>query len=251
MENFSRKWGLALKVLGIALMILIVKLIVHFLGFEPFSNNPLFSTAIGGMTFLIGFILAGTLSDYKESEKLPGEIVTSLENIYEEGLYLKELNPKFNFDKLNSSLDKVIDDLKGDLKSKRNKLAIHSVSKISESVLEAERLGLPAVWVSRIKAEQGNLKKVIFRMYHIKETQFIPAAYAIVDIMVFIILTLIVLLRMDRLYEEIIMTSIVSYIFVYMTMLIKDIDDPFDMSAKGYAEINLFMLDSFKKRVRH
>ena len=249
MNGFLRKWGLSLKVLWIALFILLVKVIANIFGFEPFTNNPLLSSVIGGMTFLIGFILAGTLTDYKESEKLPGEIVSSLENIYEEGRYLKQLNYMFDFDKLNNILDKIVDDLKGDLQYKRRKMAIHTVSTLSEVILQAEKLGLPAVWISRIKTEQSALKKNIFRMYHIKQTQFIPAAYAIVDIMVFIIITLLVLLKFERFYEGLLMTTIISYIFIYMTMLIKDIDDPFDLSAKGYADINLYMFDAFKKRV--
>src|SRR5512146_3266422 len=36
-----------------------------------------------GGVFLIGFMLAGTMADYKESEKLPGEVCCALEAIEE------------------------------------------------------------------------------------------------------------------------------------------------------------------------
>jgi hypothetical protein len=249
MNGFMRKWGLALNVLGFAVLILLVKIIVHVFDYEPLANNPLLSAVIGGMTFLIGFILAGTMTDFKESEKLPGDIVSSLESIFEDGTHLKKLNKKFDRDGLNRILDEIVDSLKKDLKSDKKRIAIHSVSKLTDIVIEAEKLGLPAVWISRIKTEQASLKKIIFRIYNIKDTSFIPAAYAIVDILVFITLGILVLLKFDRFYEGLLMTGIVGYIFIYMTMLIKDIDDPF--GEKSYADINLYLLGSFKNRQYH
>jgi hypothetical protein len=70
-----------------------------------------------------------------------------------------------------------------------------------------------------------------------------------VDILVFITLGILILLKFDRFYEGLLMTGIVGYIFIYMTMLIKDIDDPF--GEKSYADINLYLLSSFKNRVYH
>jgi hypothetical protein len=249
MKDFFRKWGLAINVLGFAVFILLIKIAFHAFEFEPIANNPLLSAVIGGMTFLIGFILAGTMTDFKESEKLPGDIVSSLESIYEDGTHLKKLNKKFDMDNLNKVLDEIVDNLKKDLKVDKKRMAIHSISKLTESVIEAEKLGLPAVWIARIKTEQATLKKIIFRMYNIKDTSFIPAAYAIVDILVFITLGILVLLKFDRFYEGLLMTGIVGYIFIYMTMLIKDIDDPF--GEKSYADINLYLLSSFRNRETH
>lgn len=46
--------------------------------------------------FLIGFMLAGTMADYKESERILGEIVSALESIEETCVNLAE---KINFSK--------------------------------------------------------------------------------------------------------------------------------------------------------
>jgi hypothetical protein len=46
--------------------------------------NALFTSLVAGAIFLIGFLLAGVLSDYKESEKLPGELVASLKTLSDE-----------------------------------------------------------------------------------------------------------------------------------------------------------------------
>ena len=42
-----------------------VKLLVHFLGWEMISINPLFSGIVAANVFLMGFLLSGVLSDFK------------------------------------------------------------------------------------------------------------------------------------------------------------------------------------------
>src|SRR5687767_2350199 len=53
---------------------------IQFEGVLEFSDVGLVLT---GGVFLMGFMLAGTMADYKESEKLPGTLACSLENIEE------------------------------------------------------------------------------------------------------------------------------------------------------------------------
>jgi hypothetical protein len=249
MSKFMKKWGLSLRVLPAAVGIIFLKLIFHYFNIEPFTSSPLLSSVIGGMTFLIGFILAGTMGDYKDSEKIPVEIVASLETIYEEGRYIKKLNEKFDLDGINALLIKTTEDLKKDLTSTGKKTVIDDISFLSEHIYKAEKMGIPAGWLGRIKSEQAQLKKNVLRMFQIKQTQFIPAAYAIVDIMVFMILTILVFIKLEPFNDSLLMVGIMSFIYIYMVFLIKDIDDPFELTKKSYADINLSMLDAFKHKV--
>src|SRR5690349_24410620 len=59
------------------------------LDFHPLDLNPLLSGLVAANVFLLGFLLAGTLADYKEAEKLPGEIAASLETICDEALLVQ------------------------------------------------------------------------------------------------------------------------------------------------------------------
>ena len=79
MKNIlSQKWAIAMKILPIIIGIILTKLVMHQMGWEIISLNPLFNSIISANVFLLGFLLAGTLSDYKESERLPGELAASL-----------------------------------------------------------------------------------------------------------------------------------------------------------------------------
>jgi hypothetical protein len=45
------------------------------------SANALFSALVASTVFLLGFLPNGVLTDFKESEKIPGEIATALETL--------------------------------------------------------------------------------------------------------------------------------------------------------------------------
>jgi hypothetical protein len=86
--------------------IFILKLIFHFAGWKIISLNALFTSLIAATTFLIGFLITGVISDYKESEKLPGEMAASLETIYDEAYILnKNKRAKITKDFLNFHKD--------------------------------------------------------------------------------------------------------------------------------------------------
>src|SRR5512137_2926939 len=88
-----KRWHLTVKVLPLLLVIIGLKLLFHNLGWEFLTLSPLFTSLIAATTFLIGFLISGVISDYKESEKLPGELASSLEVIYDEA-YILHKNKK-------------------------------------------------------------------------------------------------------------------------------------------------------------
>ena len=53
----------------------------HLLEWDVLAINPLFSGIITAAVFLMGFLLSGVLTDFKESEKIPSDMAASLETI--------------------------------------------------------------------------------------------------------------------------------------------------------------------------
>ena len=58
-----------------------IKTIIHYCGLEFLDLNRLLTSGIGGAIFIIGFLLSSILQDYKESEKIPTDLRTSIEAI--------------------------------------------------------------------------------------------------------------------------------------------------------------------------
>ncbi len=106
---FYKKWRLLVDTAILVGAILLVKVfIIEQLSLEFFNVSPLFTSIIAGGIFVISILLAGVISDYKESEKLPSEISASTEAIYEDGLYVKRLKQDFNLPSLRQKLQEII-----------------------------------------------------------------------------------------------------------------------------------------------
>ncbi|MBI4895878.1 MAG: hypothetical protein HY831_05285 [Candidatus Aenigmarchaeota archaeon] len=249
MKHLKKKYWLAVKVLIVVIVLVAVKFAMHIYGYEYIELTSLFSAVVGGAIFLIGFILAGTMADYKESEKIPSEISSSLENILQEGIFAKSTKPKFDLESHKKRLLEIVVSFRDDLKTVgRRKKTIDSVAKLTDSTIEMDNLGISPNYVSRIKTEQANITKHVLRAFQIKETSFIPAAYAIVEVMSAFMIIGLMLLKLEPFITSLILLSIVVYIFLYMIFFIKDLDDPFEQG--GYADVDMFLIDNFENKVK-
>lgn len=73
---------MVLRVAGIVSILILMKIAVEFFNLDLISVGPLITAFVGGVIFIIAFILSGTLSDYKEAEKIPGELAASIKTLY-------------------------------------------------------------------------------------------------------------------------------------------------------------------------
>ena len=80
-KQLFQKWSLVGKVLPLVLGIAGLKTVAHLADLEVMELNTLFTSLVAGTIFLIGFLISGVLSDFKESEKLPSELTASLRSL--------------------------------------------------------------------------------------------------------------------------------------------------------------------------
>lgn len=82
MGILMNKWGLILRATGFTFVLLVARVIFDYLNLDIFSLTNLITAFISGAIFTIAIIFAGVLTDYKESEKIPGEIATAIRTMY-------------------------------------------------------------------------------------------------------------------------------------------------------------------------
>jgi len=245
------KWRLMLTTLPFVLVLVAAKLGMdtglHFGGMIEFSDIAIILT--GGI-FLIGFMLAGTMTDYKESEKLPGEMACSMEAM-EEGLChiaaAKQNIQASDARKWIRDLTDVINDWL--YKKVKTDKVYAMLSQISDKIEPLDS----TVLAVRVQNEIHSLRRMITRIDVISRTSFIQSGYALMDTIVALVLILLLIAKFDSLLSEGIVTAFVSLIYIYMVRLIRDIDDPFEYEegkAKGAAEADLFPMEEFRQRVK-
>ncbi|MEI6326760.1 MAG: hypothetical protein WCO78_01415 [Candidatus Roizmanbacteria bacterium] len=247
------KWRLAFRVLPIVAVIIFAKLISHQFGWEFLTLNSLFGAIISANVFLVGFLISGVLSDYKEAERLPGELACSLEVISDECyITYKNKKSKVSEELLHSVHDIINSILKWLHKNERTNIVLSQITSLNDHFLALESV-TQANFIVRLKNEQNNMRRLITRIHSIRETSFNPSGYAIAEIISTIMCIGLIFTKIDPYYESIFFVSFVSFILIYMVMLIRDLDNPFGYyEAANYAdEVSLKPLLDLEKRTAH
>lgn len=245
------RWRLALKTMPFILIIVIIKFAAHTLGYEFLTLNSLFTAIISANIFLIGFLISGTLVDYKESEKLPGDLSASLEAITDETLIIyknkKSMEAKNFLNKLSEFSKALIDWF---YKKERTDGIMKKLLSFNDDFLNFETQ-TQANFIVRMKQEQNSIRKMINRIHTIRETSFLGSGYAIAEIITFILVIGLIFIKMDPFYESMFFVSFVSFILIYMIFFIKDLDNPFgyNMKESMVEEVSLKPLLDSQKRI--
>jgi predicted membrane chloride channel (bestrophin family) len=235
MPKIGMKWKLTLKVLPFVLALLVIKLFAHQFKVEFLTLNSLFSAIVSANVFLIGFLISGVLVDYKEAEKLPGDLAVSLEALTDEiSIIVKNKKAKVAIDALDHISDMSKNILQWFYKKERTKHILDQITKLNDYFLAFEPL-TQANFIVRMKQEQTSLRRIITRIHTIRETSFNPSGYAIAEIITGLLCFGLVFTKIDPYYESLFFVAFVSFILIYMVMLIKDLDNPFGY----YKEENL------------
>jgi len=246
-----KKWHITVKVIPILVFIYILKFLFHKYWLEVVSINALFTSLIAGTIFLIWFLLNGVISDYKESEKLPGEIAACLETIYDE-YYILDKNKwcKVTKDFIVFYKDFIKSVNDWFYRKEKTSSILKKLHTMNNHFAEFESIIQPN-FLSRMKTEQNNLRKMIIRIDNIRDLSFIPSAYAILEILVFLVIGGLLILKIEPNNEATFFTMIVSFLFIYMIFLIKDLDNPFDYKDhwENGSEVSIKPIHDVIKRI--
>jgi hypothetical protein len=249
---FSQKWRLAFKVIPFVIVIIFLKFIVHYFGIEFLTLNALFTALISANVFLVGFLISGVLVDYKEGEKIPGDLAASLETMTDEGLIIykskKDIRAKEYLKRLEIFTNSILNWF---YKKERTHELGEKLRQFNDDFFNFEAL-TQANFIVRLKQEQNLLRKMIMRIHTIRETSFNASGYAIAEIITFFISVGLIFLVIDPFYESIFFVIFVSFILVYMVLLIKDLDNPFGYYQEEALaeEVSLKPLIDFQKKIK-
>jgi hypothetical protein len=250
-EDPVAKWKLMLTTLPAVAAVVLLKLVMErVFGLAGWVDV---SAVLTAGAFLVGFMLAGTLADYKESEKLPSELVTTLETI-DDLIQASSSRPDFDAHAARRDLialgDRVLDWL-----AKRAPVdAVHAAIEAMNRHFQAmDRAGATA-HANRSIVFMNNVRRTIGRIDVISRTGFLATGYAILEVMVVAIVMLLLVSRFKTPVAEYTLVTCITLIYVYMLRLIRDIDDPFEygpnLERKGAAEVDLFPITEFLARAK-
>jgi hypothetical protein len=217
------------------------------------------SVVFTGAFFVMALMLTGTMSDFKESEKIPGEVSSNFEAIQDWSI-LAFRAPRTGSSEL--------------AKEPLDKAYVHkTISEVTQGIIDwfrsekkdsfvvfplLRRLnGLAYYFAERgadkeaIKGIQENtnaMRKQISRAYAISKTSFVSAAYVLLRSIVFFVILLLLVTKFKTPTAELFASMCLSFIFIYLYHLIIGLDDPFEAMA-GDTDVELRPLERFQSRL--
>lgn len=189
--------------------------------------RPLLSSVLGGGIFVLGFVVAGTLTDYKESERFPAELTSALESVHVEGRAFARKVPAFDLKAHKRQILAVLTGFEDDVRMIGARSCLSALAELSDAVGSMEDLGLPATHASRLKNEIAATRKGVLRIYHVQETHFAPSATVLLSTLVALILGLLILTPIGHAGEAAVIVGAIAYVFIYLVRLARTLDTPF------------------------
>jgi hypothetical protein len=226
-----------IKVSALVLAIGLAKLVAHQLGWEWMRPNPLVTSLVASTVFLMGFLLNGVLGDFKESEKLPGEIATSLETLGLEIQAIPSHNPVAQVGYHLAAVAELGDSI---LEWLLNRIPtaelLRRYQQTHGQVVQASvKLGIPPLQ-ARLMAETAQVLKLINRVEAIRETSFITLVYWLATAGIVLLSGSLIFTVTDVLQESIFFIIVITFLLVFLLRLIADIDNPFGHADATSAE---------------
>lgn len=222
-------------------IVVCVKMILHYYNVEIIEQTSLHNSVVSSVIFVIGFILSATIADYKESEKIPAEFASTIENMYEDAQYTHKTYKEFNLDLFRTNLLDILKSFRTGTRVNRTGVR-REIHDLNVTFGEMEQAGVPANFIVKLKQQQAVLLKSMFRVNYIQKIKFIPSAFILARSIVALIIVMLLFTNIEPFYGGLILTGMISFILLYMIVLIQTISIPFHAKGKTQDDVSLFLL---------
>lgn len=247
--NIKKRYRIFIISLLLAALVTIIKYMLHTIELEALSVTSLHATVLTGTFFVVGFLLSATISDYKESERIPSEFASVLENMYEDAVAVHRTYPGFDLKKFQTQLRTIARSFSKDVRKKQHHTR-HSIHELNDTFVQMEQAGVPANFVVKFKQQQAQILRVLFRVTYIQRITFIPSAGILANSIVPFAILILLFTEIEPFYGGMAISALISFILVYVVLLIRVISLPFQAEGKTQDDVSLFLIDETAQHLK-
>jgi hypothetical protein len=226
---------------------------------EPIS---IYTALLSSVIFIYGFMIAPAVAEYKESEKIRVELKSTIENILLDAEHFSKLRETLSLERFRQQIadillyvfHRVADDIWW-------KSVNWLIRETTDFLVAAEQGWIPANHIIKLKQEISSMRRIIWRLLQIKDTDSLPKVVHNLKnfITIFIITTLLFLnignSGTDNIFANIkegIVIFILSFVYSYLSLIITSLENPFDKrNFSGYIDMSYLKIyaEDIKKNV--
>jgi hypothetical protein len=219
---------LLLKALPVAILVMVLRYLLHdVLGIEGIMSFGDAGAVLTGTALIIGLMLAGVIADYKEAEKIPGVIGSSLlifERLAEAGLSSQEKDSGWVRPRLAAIGTEIDNWFYGRITDGQ---VVEQQGELFKTIVEVEKAGCSTTYIVQMLVRATEAAGAIQRAMSIRNTQFIKAGYALMTILVAVVLILLVIADFPSDVAQWVVCGALSLVYTYLLLLVRDLDNPF------------------------
>ena len=249
LPSAAPKWRLFLKVLPLTALFALAKVGVHTLGFEPWEFDSLTGSLFGASTFVLAFVLSGTLAAYNASEDMVVQFINAAESIDDINNYVARLQPGLETARLTSCLVDLLGQLTQWLANQVGLEMIEARLADLNQILADLRLNSGDSVVDRSLPELARMRILVNRMATNRDSDFLGPAYAMLEIFLVGAVVALLLIGAERFSENMVVSCFLFTSFTYLLLLIRDLDNPFQYDGSSCVDVDLSILNSSRQRL--
>jgi len=235
-----------------AAAVVLLKYLADLADLQVLELSPLLAGSIAAEVFILGFLLAGTAGDFKEAEKLPGEVASSLETIADECLITYEDLKMPEAKACLAQLIEISQSIRMWLMQDRGFDDVMSDIRALNGPFRVMAPAIQAGFTTRLKSEQAAIRKLVIRMDTMRRTSYVAAGYLIAEVTAFLLMAVLIFTDLGAIAPTLCLVGLIAYLIVYLVGLIRDLDNPFEYrnGMPGAADVNLDVLERNEDRLR-
>jgi uncharacterized membrane protein YdcZ (DUF606 family) len=234
LQNLLNRFRLALLALPAVFAVMVLRYVLQ----EVFDIGEVATfgevgSVITGVTLILGFMLGGVLSDYKESEKLPASVAVALagfRSTAHSGLLVKDLDVSI----INARIAKVANAIAGWFVGTNSEDEMWAaMSDLPALIVDLEKAGMASHYVGRLMVLNGELNTTLNRVAVVRNTSFVQSGYVLMTILVLVLQGSLAIVSFPSSIMSWIAPSVLSLAYAYLWLLVRDLDNPFGHSDNG------------------
>jgi hypothetical protein len=237
---------LGVTTMAIVVVLVAIRAVLWELGVEGLTPTAVSAGIITGGIFVMGLVVAGTLSDYRDAERAPTALAGGLYSILRETESMHAVWGTPDVSELRRKLIAVVTSLRADIDAGDTRTCQAAIEDLSETFEELDKSDVPANYIVRLRATQAGLRESLLRVYNLQREEFLPSAYAMIVAFVSLILVVLMFTNFDGLAESLVTVGFLSFFFLALLRLLNIISTPFKVGMERTDDdVSLFLLHEF------
>lgn len=244
------KWRILLTVLPLTGLYGLTKVAVHRLNWEPWAFDPLTGSLFGAATFVIAFVLNGTLGDFRASADMPVQMANAIETIQDSNLLVAQANAEYDLSPLTQNLVAILQATLEWLEQDKPQDAIAPALDQLNVSLAGMLPYTSGPILSRAQAEQAKIRLLLAYIGINRDTDFVGPAYVLLEVFLAGVLCALLLIGATSFSENLVVSCLLFTSFTYLLLLIRDLDNSFQYDGRSSVDADLSSLVALRDRLQ-